>query len=287
MQIHGMSEDGSKIVLHRFDGGVECTRYDDDAALPIKSLLVVDVETTGVDVLDDEIIEFAAAGLQYTEDGRIIKHVETVSWFQDPGRPIPEVVVQLTGITDAMVEGQQIPNAAARLLRNADLIISHNAAFDWAFCRRRWPDAVDGKLWGCSLKQIDWSGFGFPAARQEILTRYHGFFYDAHRATIDVEALVKLLQMRPNQTSPNYLAQIITYLQKPRFRIRAVGTPFAAKDELKQRAYRWDADRKVWWSSCSQDELDAEKAWLKDLYDRYGCRRNPDIHPIDPRNQWA
>lgn len=285
MQIHGMSKDGRTITLTRFDGGVNVDplRNDDNP----KRLLVVDVETTGVDTQSDEMIEFAAALLLYTDDGRITNHFGTYSWLQDPGRPIPEVVTDITGITDKMVEGQAIPNEAGELIAGADLIVSHNAAFDWAFCRRRWPAAVDGRLWGCSLKQIDWAGLGFPAARQEILTRYHGFFYDAHRATTDVEALVRLLQMRAAPDQPNYLQQMIWYLDRPRYRIRANGTPFACKDDLKRRSYRWDPERRVWWTTCSADQLEEEKHWLNDLYDRYGSARRADIQKVDPRQQWA
>lgn len=284
-QVYGMSKDGRTITLERFDGGVACDTVGESDA--IGTLLVVDVETTGTDTQNDVIIEFAAAKLVYTDDGRILKHGGTVSWLEDPDRPIPPEVTDITGITDAMVRGRQIPDEAAKLIAGADLIVSHNAAFDWAFCRRRWPDAVDGRLWGCSLKQIDWLGLGFPAARQEILTRYHGFFYEAHRATIDVEALVRLLQMRPEPGRPRYLAQLIDYLREPRYRIRAVGTPFAAKDELKHRQYRWDPDRKVWWTTCSANELPAERQWLGDLYDRFRCRQDPDIRPVDPLQQWA
>lgn len=284
MQVHGKSPDGRTITLELFEGGVsvDATRAADE----VGTLLVVDVETTGVDVLNDRIIELAAAQMGYTEDGQIVRYDGTESWLDDPGCPIPEEVVSLTGITDQMVRGKRIPDErASRMLAQADLIVSHNAGFDWSFCRRRWSRAVDGRLWGCSMQQIDWSAF--PSIRQEILTRYHGFFYDAHRATTDVEALVRLLQMRPAPDQPRYLAQLTQYLAKPRYRVRAVGTPFEAKDALKQRKYRWDQDRRVWWTTCSEQDLPAERAWLDELYGTYRCRGRPDVRPVDPRNQWA
>jgi DNA polymerase-3 subunit epsilon len=279
-----MSQDGSTIVLRRFEGGVSVDEARESEA--VGTLLVVDVETTGVDVLNDRVIELAFAQMGYGEDGQIVRHDGTEAWLEDPGRPIPDEVVSLTGITDQMVKGRRIPDDhVTAVFEQADMIVSHNASFDWPFCRRRWPDAVDGKLWGCSLQQIDWSAF--PSARQEILTRYHGFFYDGHRATIDVEALVRLLQMRPAPDQPCYLGQLIQYLAKPRYRIRAVGTPFEAKDDLKRRKYRWDGDRRVWWTTCSEADLPAERAWLDELYGTFRCRGQPDIRPVDPRQQWA
>lgn len=284
-QAYGLSEDGSRIILERFTGGVRCG-HPHPTDEPLK-LLVVDVETTGLDPEHEHIIEFAAADLLYTDDGRIIGHTATHNWMNDPGDPIPDHITEITGITDEDVEGQRIPDLAEQLLADADLIISHNAAFDWSFCRKRWPDAVDGKVWACSLRQIDWNGWGFPVAKQEMLARFHGFFYEGHRASIDVEALVKLLQLRPQEFAPTYLAQILQYARESRYRVLAVGTPFEAKDELKQRGYNWDGERRVWWTITRQTDKQNEADWLGELYARYGCRRDPVFQKIDPTQQWA
>ena len=284
-QVHGLSEDGSTITLHHFGGGVQCDPMT--AGEPTKTLLVVDVETTGLDPKTDVMIEFAAAELRYTDDGRIVQHVDTYSWLEDPGRPLPPEITEITGLRDDDLNGKQIPARAEELIADADLIVSHNAAFDWAFARQRWPDAVDEKVWGCSFKQIDWSGLGFPAAKQELLTRFHGFFYDAHRAETDVEALVKLLQMRPERDAPTYLKQLLDYLKDTRYRVLAVGTPYAAKDELKQRGYHWDGERRVWWTTARKAEAEAEKQWLGELYQAHRCRAMPLFQKIDPRQQWA
>lgn len=283
MQINGLSEDGRTITLHRFDGGVECDV--EEPGETTQTLLVVDVETTGLDPLADRMIEFGAAQLHFTGDGRVTRHVKTVSWLEDPGVPILPIITELTGITNEDVRGKKIPQSAAALFATADLIVSHNASFDWAFCRKRWPDAVDSKLWACSLQQLDWSAF--PSATQQVLARHHGFFYEAHRAAIDIEALVKLLQMRPKATEPRYLARLAETAVQPSYRVRALGTPFAAKSELKDRRYRWDAERRCWWTVVPTAELPAEQAWLDELYERYRCSQQPDIQPIDPTQRWA
>ena len=136
-----------------------------------------------------------------------------------------------------------------------------------------------------SLDQV--IGLGFPVAKQELLTMFHGFFYDAHRAETDVEALVRLLQMRPEPDAPTYLKQLLDYQKEARYRVLAVGTPFAAKDDLKRRGYNWDAERRVWWSTARQSEIEAEKKWLGELYRQYQCRASPVVQKIDPRQQWA
>ena len=284
-QVHGLSEDGKTITLRHFDGGVQCEPAQQND-VP-RNLLVVDVETTGLDAKVDTMIEFAAAQLHYTKDGRITQHFGTHSWLEDPGRPLPPEITEITGLRDEDLKGKRISPRAEELLEDADLIVSHNAAFDWAFTRKRWPDAVDEKVWGCSFKQIDWIGLGFPAAKQELLTRFHGFFYDAHRADTDVEALIRLLQMRPERDAPCYLKQLLDYLEDTRYRVLAVGTPYAAKDELKQRGYHWDGERRVWWTTARKAEAEVEKQWLGELYREYRCQSSPVFQKIDPRQQWA
>jgi DNA polymerase-3 subunit epsilon len=284
-QVHGLSEDGETIVLRRFSGGVACDPGRGDDRL--KRMLVVDVETTGLDPKTDRVIEFAAADVSCTEDGRVTQHHGTYSWLQDPGRPIPPEVTAITGITDADVAGQAIPVQAEELLADADFVVSHNASFDHPFCRKRWPDTVDQKVWACSWRQVEWERWGFGVHKQDILARFHGFFYDAHRAEIDVEALVKLLQMRPEPEADRYLSQLQSYVREGSYRLLAVGTPYSAKDELKQRGYSWDSERRVWWTTVRTSEFDDTRQWLEDLYERYGCRSKPVIQKIDPRQQWA
>lgn len=286
MHMHGLSEDGKTITLHKFEGPVPLDPMGPEDATA--NLLVVDTETTGLDPNDHTIIEFAAVLVRCCPDGRVVEHLDSYEALQDPGAPLDPVITQVTGLTNQDLEGHEIDDArVAGLFAKADLVVSHHAAFDWQFCRRRWPNAVDGKVWGCSLRQIDWAGLGFPGAKQEVLARYHGFFYDAHRALVDVQALLNLLRLSAEPGQPRYLAQLIRYTETPRYRVVANGTPFAAKDALKQRGYRWDPERRAWWTIVLEDDKAAEDTWLEQLYQDHYCRGRPSVTQVDPANQWA
>ena len=78
---------------------------------------------------------------------------ESFSAFRDPGRPIPEPITELTGISDAMVQGATIElSAVAAFVGAADLVVAHNANFDRPFCEGL-CDAFVAKPWACSLRE--------------------------------------------------------------------------------------------------------------------------------------
>jgi DNA polymerase-3 subunit epsilon len=63
-------------------------------------------------------------------------------------------VTALTGITDEMVGGQRIDDAAvSAFVEDAVIVIAHNAGFDRKFAERYWP-VFERKAWGCSATEV-------------------------------------------------------------------------------------------------------------------------------------
>ena len=100
-------------------------------------IVCFDIETTGLDKRTDAITEIGAVVLR---DGRV---TEQFSTFADPGRPLSREISELTGITDAMLEGA--PSQAEAIGAFLDFaagrpLAAHNAEFDLGFiaegCRR-------------------------------------------------------------------------------------------------------------------------------------------------------
>lgn len=65
-----------------------------------KALVVFDLETTGLDIVKDRIIQIAYIKIWPDE------HEERNSMLVNPGIPIPDVVTELTGISDKDVQDQ-------------------------------------------------------------------------------------------------------------------------------------------------------------------------------------
>ncbi len=100
--------------------------------------VVLDVETTGLNPHADQIIEIGAV--------RIENGVEVAEFSQliDPGCAVPDRVVEITGITTAMLRGKprltDVLGDFAQFCQGA-VLVAHNASFDTAFFRRAFLEA--------------------------------------------------------------------------------------------------------------------------------------------------
>ena len=236
-----------------------------------RRVIVLDTETTGLDSKSESIIELAMLSvLVDAATGAPVGPVSVYESFEDPGKPIPPQITEITGIDDAMVQGQRIDDAAVHdLVAQADLVVAHNAGFDRPFVEARFP-VFAGKAWGCSFQGIDWKKEGSGSAKLEFLASERGWFYDAHRAQVDCHALLQVLAS-PLANGQTGLTRLLAGAGQTRYKLRATGAPFEAKDKLKARGYRWDGEGRVWWCSLASDAaLDAECAWLR--AEVYGSR---------------
>jgi len=232
---------------------------------PIGRVVVLDTETTGLDCPQDRIIELALLRVDVdVASGQAVRVSDSYDGLEDPGQPIPEFACKLTGITDDMVRGRRLDDRRiASLLSGTDLVIAHNAKFDRPFVEARLPSFAS-LPWACSMADIDWTGEDRRSRRLEYLAMQFGWFYDAHRAGMDCHALLAVLNQPLPVSGRTGLARLLQAARAPSFRVFADAAPFAAKDLLKARGYRWDAERRVWHAQLGDEAaLREEGVWLK------------------------
>jgi DNA polymerase III subunit epsilon len=241
-------------------------RWPGTAQGNVTRILVLDTETTGLDQSKEKIIELALLRVDVdTATGLPVGEVQVYDGLEDPGKPIPPEVLKITGITDADVQGQALDEVRiVELLQGVDVVVAHNAGFDRPFVESRIP-AFANLDWACSFADIDWKAQGRSSAKLENLAHENGWFYDAHRAEMDCHALLAVLARPLPQAAHTGLAQLLQAARNPSYKVSATNAPFDAKDLLKARGYRWNADQRVWATRVGDDAtLKAELAWLKE-----------------------
>lgn len=99
------------------------------------NIIVLDTETTGFSPRREEIIELAM--LRISRGGETQEYDNFIRL--SPGRSIPPKIVELTGITDAMLEGEGVSkeeacaDLAEMLSLERPLVVAYNAQFDLGF----------------------------------------------------------------------------------------------------------------------------------------------------------
>lgn len=232
----------------------------------LHKVCIIDTETTGLDTAQCEIIELGYQVIEFDSQGFFYQVLATKNFLQEPKGEISAEVTQVTGITLEDVKGQSIPWQEVETdLAEVQFCIAHNVDFDRPVLERFNPLFIN-KVWGCSVSQIDWFKLAKISTRnQEFLCWKIGqFFYDAHRAIGDVQALTHLLQQPISESMQPAFYFLLQTVRLQKVFIKATRAPFELKDELKKRQYRWNPAEKVWQIILDASKKEEEIAWLID-----------------------
>lgn len=150
--------------------------------------VIVDLETTGLSPVKNEIIEIGAIKVMGN------KIVDTMDILVKPSVKIPRFITSLTGITNEMLEeGLEIKEALQEFTNfvKEDTIMAHNANFDLGFLRNNFQRHFQIELSNSYLDTLALSRKyvkGIPNYKLETLANYfHIDYVGAHRSLKDCE----------------------------------------------------------------------------------------------------
>ena len=162
-----------------------------------KPLVVFDLETTGLDIVNDRIIQLSF--IKVYPDGK----EERGDHLINPGRHIPEMITELTGIDDEKVKDapsfKQISTTLAETFKGCDFAGFNSNRFDVPMLAEEFLRAgIDFDFSKCRL--IDAQAIFHKMERRNLAAAYQFYCgrkmeedFEAHRADQDTEATYRVL----------------------------------------------------------------------------------------------
>ncbi len=168
-------------------------------------LIILDVETTGLDKDVNEIIEFAALVLNKQRNGKF-KVTKEIDFFIQNEEPIPEFITNLTHITDEMCWNGYTKERTVlefRELFDKDektLVIIYNTPFDMGFVQsfmNKYSDGFVNRLDTLDLLEVAKARTGTRKGNKlcDMIVRYSiEDEENNHRAINDVKATLAVMR---------------------------------------------------------------------------------------------
>ena len=230
-----------------------------------RRICVLDTETTGLNLAKHKIIELCAAIVDASDTGRVLAVRSVMTGLVDPGHALPTEIVELTGLTDAVLAGESIcPEQLAELLEFCDGVIAFNSQFDRPFIEKHIGRHVPVP-WGCAMAEVPWRKCGFEPGPQGYLLNQAGYFMpSAHRAKDDVLALIQLLD-HVCSDGKSVMAKVLAAMDAPAWRFEASSAAYGFGDDLWEQCYRFAKERthKLWHKHVRPTEFRQEYRWYK------------------------
>ena len=171
-----------------------------------KPLVVFDLETTGLDLVKDRIIQISY--IKIFPDGT----EKRVNQFVNPGKPIPPEVVELTGISNEDVSKQptfkELAPQLSETVRGCDCAGFNSNHFDVPMLAEEFLRAgIDFDFASCRL--IDAQTIFHKMERRNLAAAYKFYCgrkmeedFEAHRADQDTEATYRVLMGQLDMYEP-------------------------------------------------------------------------------------
>jgi len=204
----------------------------------------IDIETTGLDPNNSEIIEIGYA----LWDIELDNFISCNSFLVKPKKLLPDKILDLTGICQLMIDWhadhtrESAIEAFKKDIKDVNYLMAHNASFEKSFL----PE-LSGYKWIDSKTDIPYK----KALGKGTLTHIaanHGFLNPfPHRALFDVMTMFKIASLYDWD-------EIIERSESKTFLIKAV-VDFKDKDLAKEAGFYWDAERKSWLREIKECDL--------------------------------
>lgn len=202
----------------------------------MRTILVVDVETTGLDREHDEVIE--VGWVLWSVEHRTMLDVRSALL---PAKSNPAEAVN--GIPEAaLADGDaSVWRDFERRASLADALVAHQADFDRAFIERY---ATTSKPWVCTREDMRWPRAAAGTSLTHTALAHGCAVVAAHRAVNDCLLLVRLLESVADVDER--LDAALAHAKLPKVRVVSLA-PYEERETVKAHGFKWDPQRRQWW----------------------------------------
>lgn len=259
----------------------------------LKTLTIIDLETTGLDHTENEIIEIGILSVAFDSNMRVVGLKHQYNALSEP-RALPEKIIEITGLTFEMLQGKTIDwDHVLTILNDTDYVVCHNSNFDRKFLESATPEHISAKIrtmpFGCTMDGINWDKRGFLSKKLIELNAKLGFVYPAHRALNDCWATLNLLRQLPST-----LKELINDIETSKSLIFLTTVPEDRVPQLKATSFYYSGTQNKdlpqgWYKYIRKGELPQTKKWLDECIfqqEQYSTKL-PAIHDIDATDMYS
>lgn len=212
----------------------------------MRTILIVDVETTGLEPDSGKLIEVGAA-LFDVPSRSVLSQVSTLLPVRE--NPVEHINRISAETAQAMpdVVLKQAKDLVRALASHAEAYVAHNAAFD-----SKWLPGLSDKPWICTMEDVRWprASKGHPSVVSLALD-YGVPVWAAHRALTDCTYLAQVMEREPE------LELLLKAALEPRQYYVAV-LPYDERQKCKDAGFVWDRQvPKAWSKKLSATEAEA------------------------------
>jgi DNA polymerase III subunit epsilon len=215
----------------------------------VNKVLLLDVESTGVDPSINQCIEIAVCLFD-------VKLASPITSYANIMYAPSNDAFHVNGIyPELLLEAQPDPDEyiwpfVLSLAQMSDAIIAHNAEFDKQFVPE---DVRSAAPWICSMNDLEFERGKLGSSLLALAAAHKVPIGAAHRAGADVDLLARLLERVAEKHS---LEQMFLEGLRPKKRYVAQ-VSFAEKDLAKQCGFAWQKETKSWWRNIVPEKVES------------------------------
>jgi DNA polymerase III subunit epsilon len=219
----------------------------------MNTVLIIDLETTGLDPETDSPIELGAILYSISEHCTIQQISTLFPVVKNPAENINHISVKAS---QTVRNTELVMTLFKKWVNMSDYLVAHNVEFDRKWFGKGILPVID-KPWLCTYDDFIWPNNSYPTSLVNTALNHGIGVNQAHRALTDCQLIALLFDRIPN--FEYLLKQAVQRSIEPKISIIAK-VSYDDKQQAKDRGFKFDWDNKKWVKKIRLREYEREKS---------------------------